>query len=54
VPLADHLQAEVLYTGSRFVVASTANPWSRRHRVTLADLMKELWTLPPADSPHGA
>jgi DNA-binding transcriptional LysR family regulator len=53
-PLADHLQAEVLYTSSRFVVASTENAWSRRRRVTLADLMNEPWTLPPSDSPHGA
>jgi DNA-binding transcriptional LysR family regulator len=53
-PLADHLQAEVLYTSSRFVVASTENPWSRRRRVTLADLMNEPWTLPPPDSPTGA
>jgi DNA-binding transcriptional LysR family regulator len=53
-PLADHLQAEVLYTSSRLVVASTENPWSRRRRVTLADLMNEPWTLPPRDSPPGA
>jgi DNA-binding transcriptional LysR family regulator len=53
-PLADHLQFEVLYTSSRFVVASTQNPWSRRRRVGLADLMNEPWTLPPPDSPHGA
>jgi DNA-binding transcriptional LysR family regulator len=53
-PIADHLQAEVLYTSSRFVVASTENPWSRRRRVTLADLMNEPWTLPPPDRPHGA
>jgi DNA-binding transcriptional LysR family regulator len=53
-PLADYLQAEVLYKSCRFVVASTENPWSRRRRVTLADLMNEPWTLPPSDSPHGA
>jgi DNA-binding transcriptional LysR family regulator len=53
-PPADHLQAEVLYTSSRFVVASTENPWSRRRRVTLADLMNEPWTLPPRDSAPGA
>jgi DNA-binding transcriptional LysR family regulator len=53
-PLADHLQGEVLYTSSRFVVASTENPWSRRRRVTLADLMNEPWTLPPSDSAPGA
>jgi len=52
-PLADHLEAEALYTSSRFVVASTENPWSRKRRVTLADLMNEPWTLPPRDSPPG-
>jgi DNA-binding transcriptional LysR family regulator len=53
-PLADHLQAEVLSTSSRFVFASTENPWSRRRRVMLTDLMNEPWTLPPTDSPPGA
>jgi DNA-binding transcriptional LysR family regulator len=53
-PLAVHLQFEVLYTSSRFVVASTENPWSRRRRVGLADLMNEPWTLPPPGTPHGA
>ena len=52
-PLADHLQAEVLYAPSRVVVASSENPWSRRRRVGLADLMNEPWTLPPPDSPPG-
>jgi DNA-binding transcriptional LysR family regulator len=50
-PLADHLQAETLYTASRVVVASTENPWSRRRRVGLADLMNEPWALPPPNSP---
>jgi DNA-binding transcriptional LysR family regulator len=52
-PLPDHLQAEVLYTGSRLVLAASENPWSRRRRVTLADLMNEPWTLPPPDSEFG-
>ena len=52
-PLADHLQAEVLYAPSRIVVASSENPWSRRRRVGLADLMNEPWTLPPPDAPWG-
>jgi DNA-binding transcriptional LysR family regulator len=54
-PIAeDHLKAEVLYTASRFVVAATGNPWSRRRRVGLADLINEPWALPPPDSLHGA
>jgi DNA-binding transcriptional LysR family regulator len=52
-PLADHLQAEILYATSRIVVASFENPWSRRRRVGLADLMNEPWTLPPPDVPWG-
>jgi DNA-binding transcriptional LysR family regulator len=52
-PLPDHLQAEVLYTGSRFVAAATESPWSRRRRVKLADLMNEPWALSPPDSLGG-
>jgi DNA-binding transcriptional LysR family regulator len=53
-PLAeDHLQAEVLYTDRRWVVAATENSWARRRRVGLADLMNEPWTLPPIDSVAG-
>jgi DNA-binding transcriptional LysR family regulator len=53
-PIAeDHMQAEVLYTDPRFVVAATKNPWSRRRKVRLADLTNEPWTLPPADSSAG-
>jgi DNA-binding transcriptional LysR family regulator len=50
----DHRQAEALYTGSRFVVAAAENPWARRRRVGLADLMNEPWTLPPPNSLAGA
>jgi DNA-binding transcriptional LysR family regulator len=54
-PIAeDHLQTEVLYTASQFVVAAAGNPWSRRRRVGVADLINEPWTLPPPSSLHGA
>ena len=50
----DNLNAEVLYD-DRFVVAAGArNPWCRRRRIKLADLMNEPWTLPPPDSPSGS
>ena len=50
----DDLNAEVLYD-DRFVVAAGArNPWCRRRRIKLPDLMNEPWTLPPPDSPSGA
>src|SRR5438552_3773019 len=46
----DHLEAELLYTDRLCVVAATKNPWSRRRKLRLADLMNEPWTLPPSDS----
>jgi DNA-binding transcriptional LysR family regulator len=47
----DHMEAELLYADRVFVVAATTNPWSRRRRVSLADLMNESWTLPPPNMP---
>jgi DNA-binding transcriptional LysR family regulator len=56
VPLIgeDYLHAEVLYADSQLVVAATENPWSRRRKVGLADLVNEPWTLPPLDSAYGS
>jgi DNA-binding transcriptional LysR family regulator len=48
---ADHMEVELLYDERVFVVAATKNPWSRRRRISLADLMNEPWTLPPPDMP---
>ena len=45
------MEAEVLYASPRFVIATKKNPWSRRRRVRLADLMNEPWALPPPDDP---
>jgi len=50
----DRMEAEVLYTAPRFVIAAKKNPWSRRRRVRLADLMNEPWALPSPESPQGA
>jgi DNA-binding transcriptional LysR family regulator len=50
----DRLEAEILYDAPRLVVAATTNPWSRRRKVKLVDLMNEPWTLPPPDSPLAA
>jgi DNA-binding transcriptional LysR family regulator len=49
----DPLQAEILYADSQLVVAASANQWSRRRKVGLADLVDEPWTLPPLDSADG-
>jgi DNA-binding transcriptional LysR family regulator len=52
MPLAeDHLRAEVLFTDSVFVIAASGNPWARRRRIRLAELMNEPWALaPPGES----
>jgi DNA-binding transcriptional LysR family regulator len=50
----DHMQAEVLYLEPQVVVASAKNPWTRRRKVALGDLMNEPWTLPPPESLSGS
>jgi DNA-binding transcriptional LysR family regulator len=50
----DHLRAEALYADSHLVVAATDNPWSRRRRITLNELVNEPWTLPPRDTAYGS
>jgi DNA-binding transcriptional LysR family regulator len=53
-PVAEeNMNAEILYDDPFVVVASVRNPWCRRRRIKLADLMNEPWTLPPPDSPTG-
>jgi DNA-binding transcriptional LysR family regulator len=54
-PLADEqLAFEKLYDDSYAVVAGAENPWVRRRKVELAELVNELWTLPPPTSALGA
>ena len=36
------------------VVAGAQNPWTRRRRIELAELINEPWTLPPPDSAIGS
>ena len=50
----EHMNVEVLYDEAHSVVAGAQNPWARRRKVELADLMDEPWTLSPPDSPFGA
>src|SRR4029077_16252040 len=47
--LPDELAAEVLFYDSFAVLASAANPLTRRRKLTLADLMEEPWALLPSD-----
>lgn len=48
-PPEDHLRGELLFTDSIFVIAGIKNPWARRRRIKLADLINEPWALPPPD-----
>jgi DNA-binding transcriptional LysR family regulator len=50
----DRIQAEVLYDEPFVIVGGARNPWIRRSRIELADLMNEPWTLPPPDSLFGS
>jgi len=46
--------AESLFDYAMVVVAASRNPWTRRRRIALAELVNEPWTLPPPDSYIGA
>jgi DNA-binding transcriptional LysR family regulator len=48
------LEASILCHDRMWVVAGINNPWARRRKVTLADLVSERWCLPPPDHPVGA
>ena len=54
-PIADeHMLAEALCEEREVVVAGAQSPWTRRRRIQLAELMNEVWTLPPPDSLTGS
>jgi len=44
---------EFLYDSSFVVVAGTRNPWVRRRRIALAELVNEPWVLPPPEGVLG-
>ena len=51
-PIADERQDfEPLFEDPYVVAASTQNPWTRRRKVALSDLVNELWALPGLESP---
>jgi DNA-binding transcriptional LysR family regulator len=52
-PIEDAMNAEILLHDPHVVVAGAQNPWTRRRRIKLADLMNEQWALPPPDAPYG-
>ena len=49
-----NMDAEILYREPWLIVTSAQNPWARRRKVALADLMNEPWVLPPPDSLAGS
>jgi DNA-binding transcriptional LysR family regulator len=50
----DPLWFDLLYDDSYVVMAGAENPWSRRRKIELAELMSECWTLPPPTSAPGS
>jgi DNA-binding transcriptional LysR family regulator len=54
-PIADDdLNVEVLFDDPLFVVAGTNSKWVRRRRIDPAELVEEIWCLPPYDSLIGS
>jgi DNA-binding transcriptional LysR family regulator len=50
-PIADErLDFEFLFDDSYVVAAGAQNPWVRRRKIELADLVNESWVLPPPGS----
>jgi DNA-binding transcriptional LysR family regulator len=52
--LDQDLEASILCHDRMWVVAGISNPWARRRKLALADLVNERWCLPPPDHPVGA
>jgi DNA-binding transcriptional LysR family regulator len=53
-PVADdQFNVEVLYEDAWVVVAGAQNPWVRRRRIELAELVNESWALGPPESVAG-
>jgi len=50
----DHMLAENLYDEPQVVAVGEQSPWVGRRKIALADLVDEVWTLPPVDSLSGA
>jgi len=50
----EHVDVETLLLDPHIVVAGARNPWVRRPRLKLCDLMDETWALPPPGSPYAS
>jgi DNA-binding transcriptional LysR family regulator len=44
------MTTEILFNDFVVVAASAQNPWTRRRKIDLAELVHEPWTLPPFDN----
>jgi DNA-binding transcriptional LysR family regulator len=53
IPPREDTDVEVLLDDRSFVVAGSKNPWTRRRRIGLAELIDEPWTHPPPESLPG-
>jgi DNA-binding transcriptional LysR family regulator len=54
-PLADErLSFEFLFDDSFIVVAGAQNPWVRRRKIVLTELLNEAWALPPPETVFGS
>jgi DNA-binding transcriptional LysR family regulator len=49
----ERLGFELLYDSSFIVVAGARNPWVRKRRIALAELVNESWVLPPPEGVLG-
>jgi DNA-binding transcriptional LysR family regulator len=52
--LDDRLRFELLFDERDVVVAGAQSPWVRRRKIELAELMHEVWVLPPPDNVVGS
>jgi DNA-binding transcriptional LysR family regulator len=52
--IQDNMVVENLFDDDVVIVAAMQNPWLRRRRIELAELVNEPWTLPPSDTGIGA
>jgi len=49
-PLDEDLEAQILFEERTFVVAGLQNPWGRRRKIELSDLIDEPWIFPSPTS----
>jgi DNA-binding transcriptional LysR family regulator len=52
--LDERLDYELLYEDTYSIAVGAQNPWARRRKIELADLIREPWVLPPPDGAIGS